>query len=181
MNLTNIGRRVAHLATTLLTLVIVVGALSITPTATTAAATTAATTAVTTAAASATAMSAAQVEDYETQTQYWVNRQRVKRGLPRLRLAGCAEVVAKEWSKHLAVSGEFYHRSMSDVLDRCDAMYAGETLGRGTMTPRGLVTLWMQSPPHREVLLSSKSRRIGVGATYDDTGRWVVAANFLRF
>lgn len=168
MNLTYIGRRVAQAATTLLALVMLVGALSITTTATATAAT-------------ATSKSAVQVESYETQTQYWVNRQRAKRGLPRLRLASCAEVVAKQWSKHLAASGEFYHQSMSDVLDRCNAMYAGETLGRGTMTPRGLVKLWMQSPPHRKVLLSSKSRRIGVGATYDNSGRWVVAANFLRF
>lgn len=167
MNPAHIGRRVAQLATTLLALVMLFGALSITPTAT--------------ASTGSATMSAAQIDGYESKTQYWVNRQRVQRGLPRLRLAGCAETVAKRWSEHLAVTGEFYHQSMSDVLNRCDARYAGETLGRGTMTPRGLVKLWMQSPPHRAVLLSSKSRRIGVGATYDSTGRWVVAANFVRF
>ena len=63
----------------------------------------------------------------------------------------------------------------------CNAVYAGETLGRGTITPRTLVRMWMRSDGHRAVLLNSKSRRIGVGATPDSSGRWVVAANFMRF
>ena len=76
---------------------------------------------------------------------------------------------------------EFYHQSMLDVLNRCNAVYAGETLGRGAITPRTLVRMWMRSDGHRAVLLSSKSRRSGVGATPDSSGRWVVAANFMRF
>ena len=70
---------------------------------------------------------------------------------------------------------------MSYVLNRCDARYAGETLGRGTMSPRRLVTMWMRSPAHRSVLLSRKSRRIGVGVAPDRYGRWVITANFVRY
>ncbi|HJR36919.1 MAG TPA: CAP domain-containing protein, partial [Nocardioidaceae bacterium] len=61
------------------------------------------------------------------------------------------------------------------------AMYAGETLGRGAISPRRLVRMWMHSDGHRHVLLSRKSRRIGIGAVPDAYGRWVVAANFMRF
>ena len=49
------------------------------------------------------------------------------------------------------------------------------------MTPRHLVKLWMESDPHRVVLLSRDARRIGIGAVYDEHGRWVTAANFMRF
>lgn len=138
----------------------------------------------TTAPAAATASqssSAAVTDEYETRVQRQVNRVRRNHGLHRLRLADCTDRVAERWSVHLAATAGFYHQSMNDVLDECSAAYAGETLGRGTMTPRGLVRLWMNSPPHRAVLLSGKSRRIGVGATPDDSGRWVVAANFMRF
>jgi len=67
------------------------------------------------------------------------------------------------------------------VLSKCNASYAGETLGRGTMTPKRLVRLWMRSSAHKKVLISPKSRRIGVGVTPDKYGRWVVTANFIRF
>ncbi|HEU4511557.1 MAG TPA: CAP domain-containing protein [Nocardioidaceae bacterium] len=132
-------------------------------------------------AAAAQASTATAPDTYEKRVQRLVNVRRSNHDLPRLRMAACADNVAEDWSSYLAMNGEFFHQSMSDVLDRCDATYAGETLGRGSMTPRKLVRMWMQSPGHRAVLLSSKSRRIGVGATPDAKGRWVVAANFIRF
>jgi uncharacterized protein YkwD len=160
------GRWIAQTGLLLVTLFLLVGTLGTTTTAS---------------ASTVSTKSVAEVDSYERKVQYWVNRQRVQRDLPRLTLADCPDSTAAVWSGHLASTGEFYHQSMTDVLDRCDATYAGETLGRGGMTPRGLVRLWMQSPPHRAVLLSAKPRRIGIGATYDTTGRWVVAANFVRF
>jgi cysteine-rich secretory family protein len=62
-----------------------------------------------------------------------------------------------------------------------DAYYAGETLGRGAITPKTLVTMWMHSAPHRHVLMSKSPTRIGIGATPNAHGEWVVAANFMRF
>lgn len=120
-------------------------------------------------------------DTYEQQVQRLVNVRRANHGLPRLRLASCADASAERWSRYLAANHAFFHQSMSELLRRCNAVYAGETLGRGTMPPRMLVQMWMQSPGHRAILLSPKSRRIGIGATPDATGKWVVAANFLRF
>jgi uncharacterized protein YkwD len=116
---------------------------------------------------------------YEQRVQRLVNKRRANHGLQSLRLSTCADGTAERWSRYLAANDEFFHQSMTNVLDTCEAQYAGETLGRGTMTPRKLVRMWMQSPGHRAVLLSSESRRIGVGATPDGSG-WVVAANFIR-
>jgi uncharacterized protein YkwD len=70
---------------------------------------------------------------------------------------------------------------MDALMERCDAYYAGETLARGSVGPRRVVTLWMHSPSHRAVLLNPRPRRIGVGATPDVYGRWVVAADFMHF
>ena len=128
------------------------------------------------------AASLAQAADtYEVKVQRLVNRRRAARGLPRLRISSCPDGTAEDWSRHLALTGSFHHQLMSYVLDRCNARYAGETLGRGTMTPRKLVRMWMNSSGHRAVLLSSKSRRIGVGVARDWYGRWVVTANFVRY
>jgi uncharacterized protein YkwD len=138
-------------------------------------------TAVVTRTSMATTATAVAADTYEQRVQRLVNRRRVNRELPRLRLAACPDRVAEEWSTYLAVNQLFEHRSMTYVLNRCDARYAGETLGRGTMSPRKLVRMWMNSPAHRDVLLKRKARRIGVGASRDIFGRWVVAANFVRF
>lgn len=118
---------------------------------------------------------------YEERVRHWVNRKRERRGLPTLRPARCTNDVAERWSLHLAEHDLFYHQSMQDVLERCNARYAGETLGRGAIRPRHLVRLWMHSPGHRTVLLNPTSRRIGIGSTPDAYGRWVTAASFMRF
>ena len=124
---------------------------------------------------------ASAAETYEARVQRIVNLRRSSHGLPRLRLAACADGTAENWSRYLAANNQFFHQSMTSVLNSCSARYAGETLGRGSMSPRKLVRMWMNSPGHRAVLLSSQSRRIGIGATPDAYGRWVVAANFVRY
>lgn len=118
---------------------------------------------------------------YERRVQHWINVRRDKHDLGRLRLASCTDNAAERWSGFLAANDEFYHQSMQDLLDRCDARYAGETLAMCTVSPKRVVKLWMHSPPHRHILLSKDPRRIGVGARPNAEGQWVVAANFMRF
>lgn len=117
---------------------------------------------------------------YESRVQYHVNKKRAARGLPRLRLESCTDGTAERWASHLASTGEFYHQSMMTIINQCDAYYAGETLGRGAISPKKLVYLWMNSPAHKDVLLSKHARRIGVGS-YLANGQWVTAANFTKF
>ncbi len=132
--------------------------------------------------ASSTALAPAMATStYERRVQYWVNVRRSHHGLPKLRLAACTESVAEQWGKYLASTDQFFHQSMTSVLDRCNAYYAGETLGRGAISPKHLVYLWMHSPEHRHVLLSRYPRRIGIGAFPDRYGEWVVAAEFMKF
>src|SRR5512139_273717 len=120
-------------------------------------------------------------DTYEKRVIRQVNKRRVNHDLRRVRFAACPDGTAEAWSRYLAGQDQFFHQSMTHVLNVCGAQYAGETLGRGTMGPGKLVGMWMHSPGHREILLSPKARRIGIGATPDAAGRWVVAANFIRF
>jgi uncharacterized protein YkwD len=119
--------------------------------------------------------------DYEHRTLRQVNRVRHNHHLRRLTFQSCANRVANRWSAHLASTNSFYHQSMTALLKKCNAHYAGETLGMGSVTPRKLVSMWMHSPPHRHILMSKAPRRIGIGATPNSNGQWVVAANFMRF
>lgn len=119
-------------------------------------------------------------DTYEGRVQYWINKKRANRGLGKLRMQTCTDGTAERWAKYLATNDEFFHQDMGYVLDRCDAYYAGETLGRGSISPRHLVRLWMESPAHKDVLLSRSARRIGVGSYIDSVGQWVTAANFTK-
>jgi uncharacterized protein YkwD len=119
--------------------------------------------------------------DYEHRTLRQINRVRHNHHLRRLTFQSCANRVANRWSAHLASTNTFYHQSMTRLLKRCNAHYAGETLGIGSVTPRKLVSMWMHSAPHRHILLSKAPRRIGIGATPNSNGQWVTAANFFRF
>lgn len=120
-------------------------------------------------------------DTYEKRVRHFVNRRRESHGLRPLRRAPCPDRVAEDWSRYLAANNEFFHQEMQTVLGYCDARYAAETLGRGTIGPRRMVRMWMHSEGHRAVLLSPWARRIGIGAQPDATGRWVVAAEFMRF
>jgi uncharacterized protein YkwD len=120
-------------------------------------------------------------DTYEQRVQRQINIRRANHGLALLRFASCPDPTAERWSRYLAVNNTFFHQSMTGILDRCDARYAGETLGRGSMSPNRLVTMWMNYPGHRAILLSPRPRRIGIGASPDLNGGWVVAANFIRF
>lgn len=132
-------------------------------------------------AAAATAVMRIAPDSYEKKVRYWVNVRRKNKGLRPVRFATCPTRTARRWSRHLASTDQFYHQPMKRVLNRCQARYAGETLALGRIRPRRTVRLWMQSPPHRKILLSRRARRIGIGAKADSHGRWVVTANFVRF
>jgi uncharacterized protein YkwD len=135
----------------------------------------------TVAVSTATAFPSVGSDRYERRVQYWINVKRRNHGLPALRLASCTDRVAERWGSHLATTDTFYHQSMGAILDKCNAYYAGETLGRGSISPKRLVYLWMHSPEHRAILLSHYPRRIGIGAYPNSRGEWVVAADFTKF
>jgi uncharacterized protein YkwD len=118
---------------------------------------------------------------YERNVIRQINRKRAKHGLRKLRAARCPDRTADRWSKHLSETDRFYHQDMGNVLARCDAYYAGETLVKGAISPRRAVRLWMRSPGHRAILLSKKPKRLGIGSHVNSHGQWVTAANFVRF
>lgn len=120
-------------------------------------------------------------ERYEAKVQFFINKQRAHHGLSKLSFERCTDGTAERWAQKLASSNAFYHQSMGNILSTCRAYYAGETLGKGAISPHRLVVLWMHSPAHRHVLLSRNAKRIGVGAYVDSSGAWVTAANFTKF
>lgn len=117
---------------------------------------------------------------YERKVRRQINKKRVRHNLPRVKGNACAARIAQDWSDYLAPRFEFFHQSLTPFFKKCDTTYAGETLARGAITPKHMVRLWMQSPGHRKILLSKNPRKVGLGATLDPNGDWLVTADFIR-
>ncbi len=164
------------LATALVAVLAAGGAAVVTPT--TASATPVPTVSLVTTQAVAPAMSKS---SYEYAVKYWVNHVRRAHHLRALPLASCTDAAGDRWSAHLAATDTLYHQSMTKLLYQCNVYYAGETLGRGAISPRTLVNMWMRSPEHHAILMSRQPNRIGIGATPDAHGQWVIAAEFMKY
>jgi uncharacterized protein YkwD len=102
-----------------------------------------------------------------------LNNIRQEQGLPTLRRDSDLTEAADSHSRGMIASGVFSHDSASGT--RCDvrirrfvkARMVGETISWLAGTPSSqqaqrTVELWMNSPPHRETLLTKSFRRIGV-------------------
>ncbi len=107
-----------------------------------------------------------------------LNQERASRGLPALRSQGGLEraaeghardMVRRRYFSHTTPEGRTFDERLRGGYIRKRARWGvGETLAWGTKskaTPAAIVRAWLNSPPHRRVVLSSRFRDIGVGVT----------------
>ena len=119
------------------------------------------------------ARSSAQNDRVESEVVSLLNDIRDSQDLPSLRRDSDLNDAADSHSRGMVSSGVFSHDSASGT--RCDvrirrfvkARMVGETISWLAGTPsteqaKRTVELWMNSPPHRETLLTASFRRIGV-------------------
>jgi len=104
-----------------------------------------------------------------------INSVRSQRGLKPLRLVRQLTAAAGQHSFEMGVEGYFSHDSAdgTSFWKRVEGFYAshgyrywsvGENLlwVSGNLTPAEAVTMWMNSPPHRQNLLENNWRQIGL-------------------
>jgi uncharacterized protein YkwD len=111
-----------------------------------------------------------------------INQARAEHGLAKIRtFDGCTDQLAEQWGARIARTGVLEHRDQREVIRKCDNSWAGETLVRGTdLSPETMVSLWLDSPGHREILLSPRAKRAGVAITRDAQGRTIGVVNLVR-
>lgn len=111
-----------------------------------------------------------------------INQARASHGLPRIgSFDVCTDQLAERWGDRIARTGVLEHRDQREVIRKCDNSWAGETLVRGTdLSPDTMVELWLDSPGHREILLSPRAKRAGVAITRDSQGRTIGVVNLVR-
>ena len=120
-----------------------------------------------------------------------INRQRTQHGLGKVRSSARLARAADYHSLEMLDADYFAHDSRDgSPFDRRVRRFArhrvlGETLamlgGCGKGSPRRVVRMWMNSPGHRAILLSSAYRRVGLGKRIGRLGgdrACVVTADF---
>lgn len=121
-------------------------------------------------------------DDLETALMVEINKARAANGLRKIwNFDVCTDALAERWGDRIARTGLFEHRDQNEVIRKCNNSWAGETLVRGAgLTPAAMVDLWLDSPGHREILLSPRARRAGVAITKDPQGRMIGVVNLVR-
>jgi uncharacterized protein YkwD len=105
-----------------------------------------------------------------------INRARIRRGAPRIRLERRLERVARGHSRDMVANHYFAHESRSGVSSSGRIARAGWMRGRrhwivgenlgwhaGGPSPSWVVRAWLHSPPHRHILLNRRYRVVGIG------------------
>jgi uncharacterized protein YkwD len=106
-----------------------------------------------------------------------VNAERSERGLPRLRTNDDLERAAQDHSSDMVERRFFAHdspggASVRDRVERTGYLRGarrwslGENIGwasRSISSPAGMVRAWMESPGHREIILTRAFREAGIG------------------
>lgn len=114
---------------------------------------------------------------YEQRVVQLVNVERTKAGLDSLYMDNKISDVARLKSKDMADYNYFAHNSPTygmagDMLLRYGITWSfwGENIASGQDTPEIVVNEWMNSPSHRENILSPNFTFIGVGYYVDSDG-----------
>ncbi|MBC7236778.1 MAG: CAP domain-containing protein [Chloroflexi bacterium] len=122
--------------------------------------------------------------DYEQQVVELVNARRAERGLPPLKRVESLEYAARYHAADMAQDDYFNHDSydrngdslihVCDTWSRIRSLYDGfanaENIAAGAGDPDAVMGMWMNSSGHRNNILNTTSREIGVG--YYEGGSW---------
>jgi uncharacterized YkwD family protein/spore coat assembly protein SafA len=117
------------------------------------------------------------VSSFASQVFTIVNKERAKAGLKPLASDSSLSAMAMDKAKDMYSNHYFDHTSPTygspfNMMDSYGIRYtyAGENIAMGQRTPQEVMTAWMNSPGHRQNILSPNYMKIGI-AYYN--GEWV--------
>lgn len=122
----------------------------------------------------------------ERQVLEWTNAERARLGLPPLRCNRSLNLAARRHAENMARRNLLSHvLDGLSVTDRISAVgyrwfAAGENCAQGQPTPRDAVRSWMQSPGHRQNILSANYLEIGIGIAVSRGGEKFFTQVFAR-
>lgn len=128
-----------------------------------------------------------QIKKIEHKVIQLTNQERAKYGLPELRANWELSRVARFKSNDMRDHRYFSHTSPTygspfEMIRNFGVSYrsAAENIAQGQITPEAVVRSWMNSPGHRQNILSRDMTHIGVGYGQGGTGRHYWTQMFIR-
>jgi uncharacterized protein YkwD len=107
-----------------------------------------------------------------------VDRSRVNRGLPRLKLNVRLSREAYDHARHMAREGELTHTpNLADLISDVGGTVYGENLGKGRGL-RGIRDAWLRSEITSRILLDARFHHVGLGVVHVDGFYWVTLQVF---
>lgn len=91
-----------------------------------------------------------------------INQKRAQVGVGQLASNSDLSNQCQTWSAHMASTNTLQHSNMT---------YSGEIIASGPTTAQAVVDLWMNSAPHREIMLNASYTLVGAGYV---NGYWTV-------
>ena len=113
--------------------------------------------------------------DYEINVKRYTNVERDERDLKVVKRSACLDKYAERQARKMAEVERMYHQDLGPILADCELSQVGENVAYGYPDGKAAVDAWMHSPPHKQNLLNSRHRLIGVGAYQDQDGTWYVS------
>lgn len=117
------------------------------------------------------------LSEFEQRVVELTNAERVKQGLPALKIDTELSKVARVKSEDMQKNNYFDHNSPTygspfDMMKKFGISYtsAGENIAQGQRTPEEVVQAWMNSAGHRANILNNGFTHIGVG--YVESGNY---------
>ena len=111
-------------------------------------------------------------KSYEYQVLDLVNKERSKVGSAPLKMDNELFRAAKIRTKEIKT--KFSHiRPDGSSCFSISSKLNGENIANGRKTPKTVMDIWMNSPPHRENILNPKYRSIGIGYLEGKVPHWV--------
>ena len=127
------------------------------------------------------------IKELETEVVRLVNIERSKRGLQTLTQNWELSRVARYKSQDMIDKGYFAHNSPTygspfDMIEAFGIRFsaAAENIAQGQRTPQEVMNSWMNSPGHRNNILSPSYYQIGVGAAKDSKGNITWTQLFIK-
>jgi uncharacterized protein YkwD len=115
----------------------------------------------------------------EREMFHLVNGDRRSHGIFALRWSASVTKLARQHSRRMANRRTLFHDCVTCIMQRRGWSAIGENVGYGG-TVRQLNRLFMNSPPHRANILSTRYRRVGIGIVRAHGLLWVTEIFFKR-
>ena len=102
-----------------------------------------------------------------------INQQRVRHGLPALRVSPLLDRSAQAWTNVMVATGKFWHGiNFAARITAVGFIWqdAGENIATGFPTPASVVSAWMASKDHCQNILDPRYDRVGTGLSRHAVG-----------